>query len=350
MLRFLVVFAVLMAVYAELRVQMERDVKFDGVVPKFWLKESNAKDRIKAVFVLKHDPSAMKKYEKDLLDRATPKSKNYGKWFTKDEIISRIAPAEASIKAVVDFISSFSGVEYKLSTLGDMIFIDAPVELAESMFDTKFATFRSIVSPLVTVSRVIKPYSLPESIAAHVSIVDDLIRLPSIRKPMVTVGSDATVTGDSAFDSCGKSCSGDTTPAVLQQAYNIKPVTSVASGNSVAVAEFQYQYFDTKDLDAFSSACSVDVSVSTVIGGNKESLCEKTGCVEALLDIEYLGALTNPIPLTVVYQGDYRLGHLLTHLIPHLLTYSTPSLQFIDMGRECLVNGQSSACSQRFIR
>jgi subtilase family serine protease len=166
-----------MAVYAELRVQMERDVKFDGVVPKFWLKESNAKDRIKAVFVLKHDPAAMKKYEKDLLDRATPKSKNYGKWFTKEEI-KQIAPAEASIKAVIDFISSFSGVEYKLSTLGDMIFIDAPVELAESMFDTKFATFRSIVSPLVTVQRVTKPYSLPESIAAHVSIVDDLIRLP----------------------------------------------------------------------------------------------------------------------------------------------------------------------------
>ncbi len=47
MFRFLVVFAVLMAVYAEIRVQMERDVKFDGVIPRFWLKESDAKDRIK---------------------------------------------------------------------------------------------------------------------------------------------------------------------------------------------------------------------------------------------------------------------------------------------------------------
>ena len=47
MFRFLVVFAVLMAVYAEMRVQMERDVKFDGVIPRFWLKESDAKDRIK---------------------------------------------------------------------------------------------------------------------------------------------------------------------------------------------------------------------------------------------------------------------------------------------------------------
>lgn len=47
MFRFLVVLAVLMAVYAEMRVQMERDVKFDGVIPRFWLKESEAKDRIK---------------------------------------------------------------------------------------------------------------------------------------------------------------------------------------------------------------------------------------------------------------------------------------------------------------
>ena len=75
----------------------------------------------------------------------------------------------------------------------------------------------------------------------------------------------------------------------------------------MAVAEFQYQYYDDKDLSSFSSACGETVKVTTTIGGNKQRLCEVDGCVEALLDIEYIGALTSPIPLTVVYQQDFSI-------------------------------------------
>ncbi len=61
------------------------------------------------------------------------------------------------------------------------------------------------------------------------------------------------------------------------------------------------------DLDKFNSACGVNAQVTTTIGGNNPVLCEKGGCVEALLDIEYIGAVANPIPLTVWYSGTYSL-------------------------------------------
>jgi tripeptidyl-peptidase-1 len=51
----------------------------------------------------------------------------------------------------------------------------------------------------------------------------------------------------------------------------------------------------------------VQVSVADTIGGNKEQICESGGCTEALLDIEYLGAITNPIPQTVIYSQTYSL-------------------------------------------
>lgn len=38
------------------------------------------------------------------------------------------------------------------------------------------------------------------------------------------------------------------------------------------------------------------------IGGNNPKICEAGGCVEALLDIEYIEAVANPIPLTVIYS------------------------------------------------
>jgi len=67
------------------------------------------------------------------------------------------------------------------------------------------------------------------------------------------------------------------------------------------------QYWDQADLTNFNSACDSSASVTTTIGGNNGKVCSLGGCVEALLDIEYIGAVANPIPLTVIYSSTYSL-------------------------------------------
>ena len=58
---------------------------------------------------------------------------------------------------------------------------------------------------------------------------------------------------------------------------------------------------------AFSKACGVTATVDTVIGGNNPNICTALGgCVEALLDIEYVDAVANPIPLTVIYSSTCK--------------------------------------------
>jgi hypothetical protein len=59
-------------------------------------------------------------------------------------------------------------------------------------------------------------------------------------------------------------------------------------------------------LKAFSSSCGATVDVATTIGGNNEAVCLAGGCVEALLDIEYIEAVANPIPLTVIYLAQCK--------------------------------------------
>lgn len=44
-------------------------------------------------------------------------------------------------------------------------------------------------------------------------------------------------------------------------------------------------------------------TVDVTIGGNNEKICLSGGCVEALLDIEYIEAVAYPIPLTVIYSS-----------------------------------------------
>lgn len=46
--------------------------------------------------------------------------------------------------------------------------------------------------------------------------------------------------------------------------------------------------------------------VETTIGGNNPKICEAGGCVEALLDIEYIEAVAHPIPLTVIYSSTCK--------------------------------------------
>jgi tripeptidyl-peptidase-1 len=79
--------------------------------------------------------------------------------------------------------------------------------------------------------------------------------------------------------------------------------TSAAANSSVAVAEFQGQYYKPTDISKFSTACAVSPAIATKDHGtNKDS-----AGIESELDIEYIGAVANPIPLTVWYQSEYSL-------------------------------------------
>jgi tripeptidyl-peptidase-1 len=99
------------------------------------------------------------------------------------------------------------------------------------------------------------------------------------------------------------SCANFVTPAVLAQRYKIPNSTSQnAAGNSMAVSEFQGQYYKDTDLASFSQSCHRDVKVATNVGKNQES-----AGVESELDIEYIKSVAPEIPLTVVYNAQYSL-------------------------------------------
>ena len=221
------------------------------------------------------------------------------------------------MKLVTDFINSFgiTGENVRVSRLKDMIHVKMPLKVANEMLQTEFAMFRSQTERQVILPRITQPYYLPEEIAAKVSLVDDILRFPSINQPIMAYGAEETTDDSSAFSSCGTRCSGFTTPAVLQSAYGYSTLTESTTGNSVSVAEFQYQYYDNKDLITFSSSCGVTVEVDTTIGGNVEQICEAGGCVEALLDIEYIAAITSPVPLTVIYSSSFSLLNWIDQVI-----------------------------------
>nr|BAF92024.1 sedolisin-like peptidase [Actinophrys sol] len=294
------------------RVRMEPDVSIFSA-PNWAIGERvTDQDMITLRFVLRHESHKVAEFEELLLDISNPKSSNYGKWLTIEQVTEKLAPPDRNLFLVKEFLSSFGVTDVIVNSYRDMIRVEIPATLAEKMFETIMHKFQFVDSD-ITVIRVSQPYSLPEDIAEVVSFVDDLIRLPRFDTQKLTSITEEEALATSSWTSCGSSYSSYTNPAVLQERYGYPTLTSAASGNSMAVVEFQNQYYDTTDLQKFSSQCGIDtVTVSADIGTNDDSYC--TGgfgllsrCIESLLDIEYIGAVAQPIPLTVYYYSSYSL-------------------------------------------
>lgn len=161
----------------------------------------------------------------------------------------------------------------------------------------------------MSVLRASTTYSLPEEIANDVAIVGELLQFPGLKSKSLR-----NLKGSGTWpNSCSgqAACAGLVQPEVIRERYNLPNSTEYekllggyvnAQANSMAVAEFQGQYFEPSDLALFSTACKRKVEVDNIVGGNRPS-----AGVEAELDIEYIKSVSPEIPLTVEYSSEYSL-------------------------------------------
>ena len=347
----LVLVVILTVAFAE-RVTLEAGTHLES--PLHWARESlDSSSEVSAVFVMNKCEKKMKELEAKLYDLSTPSSANYGKWLSKDEIVETyLGVSDERLDTVVNFLKEAGVKNVRVSELKDKIFVKMPVHLAETVLETKFALFRSKDRAHVVLPRITQPYSLPENIARYVALVDDITRFPTVAAPLRMPMPTADVGASSTDFQCGTSCSGSTTPAVIGAAYGMTyPIASAAAGNGVAVAEFQGQYYDQADITNFDTACNANSEVDVTIGGNTATSCAAGACTEALLDIEYLGAMTTPVPLTVIYTNAYSLQTWIDTVIAlpspfpwvHSVSYGNDEVQQTSVAYMNTVNAQFMA-------
>lgn len=310
---FIFCLAIIATVLATENVRMES--KVNTFSSRNWIKIDNVENndyKVTAVFMLKHNQQKVNSLANELLELASPNSPHYGRWKTMQQVKEHLSPSSTAVDTVLTYITSFEGISREdviVSKLGDKVSVKLSIKTANTMFDTQFGVFHSAINPKKIIARITQPYYLPENVAAVVNLVDDIMRFPSVRQQPLLVNDDKNDPAgmDDEFNSCGSRCTGYTTPAVLQKAYSYEMMTDAAKGNSMSVAEFQFQYYDETDLQSFSDACSVTASVEEAIGGNNPDICTSGGCTESLLDIEYIEAVAHPVPLTVIYLSSYSL-------------------------------------------
>lgn len=256
-----------------------------------------------------------------------PASPEYGNHKTHAEIAEILAVPKAQIDRVTDFWKLNGAAAVELHPTKDTLTVAISVADAESALSTRLATFAHSNSPALIV-RATKTYSLPADVAADVTMVGELHQFPYPRNLKRVTSSELLETAASWPNSCKQdACANAVTPSVLATRYKLPSTNSVVNGNTMSVAEFQGQFYKPDDLTLFKSNCGVDVSVDKQIGSEQDS-----AGVEAELDIEYIKAVAEGVPLTVVYDQSYSLLSYMNQVtalsatrLPHSHSHSVPS-------------------------
>ena len=288
-----------------------------GVTSSWTLaRAATAADTVSAHIFLAHTAEQMAALDREWTARSDPSNPNYAKWLSASNLASNaeLTPPAASLATVIDWLKS-EGVDVKTQTktslTKDIVTVTVAAPLAAQLFGAKFSVFTTAKAS-AEITRVVTPYTLPRAVAAVVSTVGSIARFPSLHTTIRAPPSTAEAAPATWPAGCGAKCKDYVTPEVLTQAYSLgEAVAEGAALGSMAVAEFQNVYYDQMDMYYFRTACKLpfNVSVADMIGENEPKMCRQDvdGCLEALLDIQFIKGVAGGIPLTDVYSADYSL-------------------------------------------
>lgn len=310
MFRSFVLLVALAGADALARITFEPEVKVHNATTSSWFVHSKpAADSIVTLTVpLKLQAARRELLEKTLLEVSDPASIKYGMHLKHNQIAKLLAVPDEQVDRVRNFFKVAGASAVEVSPTKDVLTVAISIEAAEAALSTTLNVFSHHQKKSLRIVRASKTYSLPADIAADVLMVGELLQFPQLRQvKRVAEDFSFAVTVDDPEDfpsGCASiGCNGKVTPTVLALRYNLPNSTGVpVAGNSMAVAEFQGQFYKTTDLTTFSTSCQVKVDVDTQIGTNRN-----TAGIEAELDIEYIKSVAPAVPLTVVYDASYSL-------------------------------------------
>ncbi|KAL4932388.1 S53 family peptidase [Aspergillus undulatus] len=250
-------------------------------------------------------------FEQALLDMSTPGHANYGQHFgSYEDMKELLLPSKQASSDVHSWLSS-SGVEFEQDA--DWVNFRTTVEQANALLGAEFLWYAPTDSDGDRVLRTLE-YSVPENIASHINMIQPTTRFGGLRSNRATMRAKPTFleTGRQLLNAVAQGsldhCNDAITPNCLADLYNTEGYTaSSKNGGKVSFASFLEQYARYDDLAEFQEeyaphTLGQNFSVISFNGGlNDQNSNEDSG--EANLDLQYLLAVSAPIPVTEFTTG-----------------------------------------------
>ena len=222
----------LVALSCATRVEYEAD----SAVPSFWRLED---DKVSADLTLYLFVPLDEAVKDMAMDRATPGTKDFRNWLSRDELYERFLSFD-SVEAVVRFASkSLLRSGGSLNVYGNIVRVESHTTIAAATLHTSFGRFRHQERG-VRIVRATKSYSLPASIAAHVSFVGGMRQFASLRHAKKRILKKSLKRGALGI-----------TPKLIRETYGASQAANTNSSNLQSVAQFLGQHYRKTDLQEF---------------------------------------------------------------------------------------------------
>ncbi|RDX46442.1 subtilisin-like protein [Lentinus brumalis] len=231
-----------------------------------------------------------------------PSSDKYGQHLSKSEVEQLIAPSADSVNAVNAWLQEHGLSATPLSPSGDWLEIQLNVSKANSLLAADFSKF----THADTGSEAIRTlsYSIPAGLKGHIDLIHPTTSFP---ENVQSLGSKRAVHTPILPRKSSSNCSNGTTPACLQELYNIPTAPAKNASNKLAVtgrfgnnAHYKWlQEFLTQYRPDMNS--STNFTVTLLDGGNNDQ--DVPSVSEGELDIQYTVGLATNVPVDYVMVG-----------------------------------------------
>lgn len=271
----------------------------------------------------------IQKLEELLYEVSNPLSKNYGKYYTNEEVGNLIANPIAT-QAIIQWLQDYNVDIQSISTYGEYITAIANISTWELLLDTQFHYIYTKNDSNIPVSYLRGlSYSIPSNINDYIHAIFRIADLPPLLSQSLAVSNktyslhniSSIIQSDGTYNEIMDMIN----PKTLQQLYNI-PKNSPASLGSQSIFGAIGQTFLKNDLLSFQKLFDIYSSVRIQLIGlvPDSSICRYWPyyCLEASLDLEYINAIAPNIPTSYFYSSDLS-GDFLD-FIRHVASLKTP--------------------------
>ncbi len=172
------------AAFSEPRMGMEKDVERHSSTLGWRLGARCASsEEVEYTFMLSHTDAQIRTLHETLMAVSDPDSASYGHHLTRDEV-ARIVELPGAVSAVGGWLRA-AGAEPTQSPTRDSLAVNLTCAKAEELFGTQLYSYQHDDLPGRPIIRAARAYSLPSSIAPHVSVVAPLARFPRVDRPQL---------------------------------------------------------------------------------------------------------------------------------------------------------------------
>ncbi len=248
----------------------------------------------------------MPEFQDMVIDRATPESPNYQKWFKYDEV-TEIVKNPVSFERVNKWLIDNDIRINSISRRHDYIHAEAPIRKWEELLNTEFYEFLDHSYRLGSGKPELEPttflrcltYSIPYSLRDDVQAIFHTVQPPiAYHKNFHMKEEDPHNKGTPIRTllridpQSVTSTAPVTTIPYLNKFYKIESNLASASMNQ-SVFQTSTEYFSQSDLQKFQNTYSLTEQRAISIGGHTISACPTSltasqSCFEGNLDIQYL--------------------------------------------------------------